>query len=216
MLREASVRFLSMPDEITSVVPFNSSAEMTPMKSFVFGEDNFKSSTTTTSPALRRSLKAFRNARERVFLETFFEKSRGFGPKTTPPPAHNGERNEPARARPVPFCFHGFLLEPWTSPTVLVQAVPLRCAALCATTVSWTACVPFPFSISANFTSSSPEFFPARFLMAIFMARYFLAAAGAAAGLASAFLSAPPFFLIETLTGGFQPFGRFLDSRMMT
>src|SRR5271169_7214215 len=144
MLREASVKFLSMPDETTSVVPFNSSAEMTPMKSFVFGEDNFKSSTTTTSPALRRSLKAFRNASERVFLETFFEKSRGFGPKTTPPPRHRGERNEPARARPVPFCFQGFLLVPATSPTFFVQAVPLRWAALNATTVSCTACVPRP------------------------------------------------------------------------
>src|SRR5476649_33603 len=160
MLREARVRFLSMPDEITSVVPFNSSAEITPIKSFVFGEDNFKSSAMITSPSLRRSRKALRNAGERVFLETFFEKSRGFGPKTTPPPAHNGERNEPARARPVPFCFHGFLLEPWTSPAVLVQAVPLRCAALYATTVSWTACEPLPFSITANFTSSSPWLFP--------------------------------------------------------
>jgi hypothetical protein len=50
--------------------------------------------------------------------------------------------------------------------------------------------------------------------MAIFMARYFFAAAGAAAG-AAAFLS-PPFFFVEMLTGGFQPFGRFLDSRMTT
>src|SRR5476651_2055013 len=112
MFREASVRFLSMPEETTSVVPFNSSAEITPMKSFVFGEDNFKSSTMITSPSLSRSLNAFRNERLRVFLEIFFVKSRGFGPKATPPPAHNGERNEPARARPVPFCFHGFLLEP--------------------------------------------------------------------------------------------------------
>src|SRR5271170_3098512 len=158
-----------MPEETTSVVPFKSKAEMTPTKSFVFGEASFKSSTMTTSPSLRRSLKALRNASCLVFLEMVLLKSRGLGPNTTPPPAHSGERTEPARARPVPFCFQGFLLEPWTSPAVLVQAVPLRCAALCATTVSWTACVPFPFSISTNFTSSSPEFFPARFLMAIFI-----------------------------------------------
>src|SRR5581483_6540409 len=119
MLRDASVKFLSMPAETTSVEPFNSSAEMTPTKSFVFGDSNFKSLTTTTSPALSRSLNALRNESCLVFLETFLLKSRGFGPKTTPPPAHNGDRNEPARARPVPFCFQGFLFVPATSPTFL-------------------------------------------------------------------------------------------------
>src|SRR5271168_2359490 len=197
MLRDASVRFLSAPLETTSVVPSSSRVSIKPTKCFVLADSNFKSSTTTTSPALRRSLNALRKARERVFLEIFLLKSRGLGPNTTPPPAHNGERTEPARARPVPFCFHGFLLEPWTSPAVLVQAVPLRCAARYAVTASWTAWVPLPSSTSANFVSSSPEAFPEIFLMEIFMARYFLAAAGAAAGLASAFLSAPPFFLIE-------------------
>jgi hypothetical protein len=43
--------------------------------------------------------------------------------------------------------------------------------------------------------------------MEIFMARnYFLAAAAAAL--------ASDFFLLMEATGGFQPFGRFLDSRM--
>src|SRR5579859_835324 len=148
MLREARVRFLSISEEITSVVPVNSRAEINPVKPLVLGEASFKSSTTTTSPAVSRALSALRSARERVFLETFLLKSRGLGPNTTPPPAHSGERTEPARARPVPFCFHGFLLEPATSPTVLVHAVPERWAALYATTVSWTACGPLPFSIS--------------------------------------------------------------------
>ena len=74
-----------------SVVPVNSSVDITPTKSFVFGEASFKSSTNTTSPALSRSLNALRNERERVFLETFLLKSRGLGPKTTPPPTHNGD-----------------------------------------------------------------------------------------------------------------------------
>src|SRR3984957_4456348 len=129
MLREASVRFLSISAETTRVVPFNSSLEMTPLKSFVLGVPSFRSSTTTTSPALRRSLKALRKASCLVFLETFLLKSRGLGPKTTPPPTHKGDWNEPARARPVPFCRQGFLLEPETSPTFLVLAVPLRWAA---------------------------------------------------------------------------------------
>ena len=59
----------------------------------------------------------------------FLVKSRGLGPKTTPPPRHSGDWNEPARARPVPFCRHGFLLVPATSPAFLVQAVPMRWAA---------------------------------------------------------------------------------------
>ncbi len=43
---------------------------------------------------------------------------------------------------------------------------------------------------------------------------YFLAST---AGLGSAFAAAAPFFFIGAkLTGGFQPLGRFLDSRMMT
>ena len=47
-----------------------------------------------------------------------------FGPNTTPPPANNGERNEPALARPVPFCFQGFLPPPDTSALVFAQAEP--------------------------------------------------------------------------------------------
>jgi hypothetical protein len=101
---------------------------------------NPSSSTRTASSRPRRPRHRLEPFAQRLsqgeragILGNFLVKSRGFGPKTTPPPAHNGERNEPARARPVPFCFHGFLLEPWTSPDVLVQAVPLRCAALWAT-----------------------------------------------------------------------------------
>src|ERR1039458_7452145 len=71
MLRDASVRFLSDAVETTSVVPFNSSVEMTPTNSFVFGELNFKSSTTTTSPALSRSLNALRNASDGDFADIF-------------------------------------------------------------------------------------------------------------------------------------------------
>ena len=128
-LREARARFLSTSGETISVVPFNSSADIRPTNSRVLGEAIFKSSTTTTSPAFKRSLSALRSASCRVLALTFLPKSRGLGPNTTPPPRHNGDANEPARARPVPFCRHGFLLLPATSPTFLVQAVPMRWAA---------------------------------------------------------------------------------------
>ena len=48
----------------------------------------------------------------------------GFGPKITPPPRQSGERIEPARARPVPFCFQGLRPPPRTSARVLAHAVP--------------------------------------------------------------------------------------------
>ena len=51
---------------------------------------------------------------------------RGFGPKLTPPPFHNGDRDDPALAFPVPFCFQGFLPPPRTSDFVFVEAKYLR------------------------------------------------------------------------------------------
>jgi len=50
----------------------------------------------------------------RSFLFNFRFVVFGFGPKITPPPLHKGERFEPARARPVPFCCQGFLPPPRT------------------------------------------------------------------------------------------------------
>ena len=46
------------------------------------------------------------------------------------------ERVEPERARPVPFCRHGFLPPPAINPRVLVEAVPERRLANCIRTAS--------------------------------------------------------------------------------
>src|SRR6478609_10216463 len=54
-----------------------------------------------------------------------------------PPPANCGDRVEPWRARPVPFCRYGFLPPPRTSPRVFVEWVPWRAAASWATTTWW-------------------------------------------------------------------------------
>src|SRR5258706_11769259 len=43
-----------------------------------------------------------------------------------PPCRQCGERVDPCRARPVPFCFHGFEFPPDTSARVLVLCVPCR------------------------------------------------------------------------------------------
>src|SRR5215470_12251814 len=97
-----------------------------PRNSFVRGDSSLSSLNTTTSPDFIRSLNALRRANFLVFLETFLPKSRGLGPKTTPPPRQRGDANDPARARPVPFWRQGFLFVPATSPTFLVEAVPMR------------------------------------------------------------------------------------------
>src|SRR3954462_7927244 len=55
-----------------------------------------------------------------------------------PPPVQMGERDEPARARPVPFWRHGLAPPPRTLPRVLVDAVPRRRALSSARTVSGT------------------------------------------------------------------------------
>lgn len=60
--------------------------------------------------------------------------SRARGPCGTPPPRHVGARMEPCRARPVPFCAHGFLPPPLTSARVLTCDVPCQRAMRCHTT----------------------------------------------------------------------------------
>ena len=56
----------------------------------------------------------------------FIDQSRGLGPNVTPPPRQIGERFEPARARPVPFCRQGLAPLPDTSARVFVLAEPVR------------------------------------------------------------------------------------------
>src|SRR3954453_16639407 len=77
-----------------------------------------------------------------------------------PPPTQMGERDEPARARPVPFWRHGLAPPPRTLPRVLVECVPWRRAASSARTESgpsgsWNSA---PNAASSSFT----VFVPAR------------------------------------------------------
>src|SRR5947199_9534033 len=69
-----------------------------------------------------------------------------------PPPVHSGEREEPARARPVPFWRHGLAPPPRTSPRVLVECVPWRRAASSARTDS---CTSGPLKRAPKTASSS-------------------------------------------------------------
>src|SRR3954470_392659 len=73
-----------------------------------------------------------------------------------PPPVQIGERDEPARARPVPFWRHGLAPPPRTLPRVLVDAVPCRRALSSARTDSWTS---GPLKRAPNAASSRSTFF---------------------------------------------------------
>src|SRR5436190_4881884 len=75
-----------------------------------------------------------------------------------PPPVQIGERDEPARARPVPFWRHGLAPPPRTLPRVLVDAVPRRRALSSARTDSWTS---GPLKRAPKAASSSLTFFAA-------------------------------------------------------
>src|SRR6188472_2612183 len=75
-----------------------------------------------------------------------------------PPPVQIGEREEPARARPVPFWRHGLVPPPRTLPRVLVDAVPWRRALSSARTDS---CTSGPLKRAPKATSSSATFFAA-------------------------------------------------------
>src|SRR3954451_12249674 len=73
-----------------------------------------------------------------------------------PPPVQIGERDEPARARPVPFWRQGFAAPPGTVPRVLVAWVPWRRAASSARTDS---CTSGSWNSAPKAASSSVTFF---------------------------------------------------------
>merc|ERR1711960_22988 len=71
-----------------------------------------------------------------------------------------GARIEPWRALPVPFCLKGLRPAPETSPRRLVEWVPWRAAARCATTTWWISGMFVLTSNSAAGSSTEPAFLP--------------------------------------------------------
>src|SRR6478609_6155082 len=71
-----------------------------------------------------------------------------------------GARIEPWRALPVPFCLKGLRPAPETSPRRLVEWVPWRAAARCATTTWWISGMFVLTSKSAAGSSTEPAFLP--------------------------------------------------------
>ena len=142
-------------------LPPSSSVSSTSAAVLVLGASNSRSCTTLSFPLVSASVSAERRAPRFIFLFTRISWSRGWGPCTTPPPVHCGERFEPCRARPVPFWRQGLRPPPETSPRVLVECVPRRIEAKPAST-TW--CIRGTLTLASNTSgarSRVPTFLPA-------------------------------------------------------
>ena len=76
--------------------------------------------------------------RDTTLRLSLYEKSRGRFGCAWPPPTQSGERIEPWRERPVPFCGRGLRPPPRTSDRCFVLLVPCRMHARCHVTTRWT------------------------------------------------------------------------------
>src|SRR3989344_1747700 len=94
-------------------------------------------STTINLLSLNLSVKTVNSALRQAERFILSDQSRLLrGPNVMPPCRHSGERTEPARARPGPFLFHGFLPLPATSPIILVWAQGPRTFLRCVLTAA--------------------------------------------------------------------------------
>src|SRR5438309_6630876 len=134
-LRDESRRFWSISSVITST-PSKPIDLTFCASSLVFGCATRKSSTTRTRSS-RASCDRIEQSPARYILRfTLCEKfSSGEFGKILPPPRHSGLEVMPARARPVPFCRQGFLVEWLTAPRSFCARVPRRAFAWNATTI---------------------------------------------------------------------------------
>src|SRR2546425_708225 len=134
-LRDESRRFWSISSVITST-PSKPIDLTFCASSLVFGCATRNSSTTRTRSS-RASCDRIEQSPARYILRfTLCEKfSSGEFGKILPPPRHSGLEVMPARARPVPFYRHGFLVEWLTAPRSFCARVPRRAFAWNATTI---------------------------------------------------------------------------------
>src|SRR5258707_279019 len=131
MLRELNSRFLFAAVEIStsSVVPSIFSLSSDSRNSFVFGSLTSNDFTTINLPSANFDARPDGSAPGGFFWEKANPWVRVGGQCTAPPRPQSGERTEPIRARPVPFCFHSFLPEPETRQRFFVACVPARAEA---------------------------------------------------------------------------------------
>src|SRR5579872_4511699 len=118
------------------------------------------------SPSATLAESAERSAPNSILRGSLYAYERGCGPCTVPPCRHRGDRMEPTRARPVPFCRHNFFPEPETSLRFLVAWVPaLWAARYCFTASQSRSSFTAPKISSAR--SNLPTLSPLRFKTSI-------------------------------------------------
>ena len=123
-----------MPSEIMSTDP-RPMAFILAASSLVLGASSVIGSITDSRPSRASCDRIERIPARYIFLFTFWVKfSSGLFGKILPPPRQSGLEVMPARARPVPFCRQGFLVEWWTSLRSFCARLPLRALAWKATT----------------------------------------------------------------------------------
>src|SRR5467141_2667812 len=134
-LREESSRFWSISSVMTST-PSKPIDLTFCASSLVFGCSR-RNSSTTRMRSSRACCDRIEQTPTRYILRfTLCEKfSSGEFGKILPPPRHSGLEVMPARARPVPFWRHGFLVEWLTAPRSFCARVPRRAFAWNATTI---------------------------------------------------------------------------------
>src|SRR6266550_4897553 len=134
-LRDDRSRFWSISSVMTSTP--SKPIDLTFCASnLVFGCST-RNSSTTRMRSSRASCDRIEQSPARYILRfTLCEKfSSGEFGKILPPPRHSGLEVMPARARPVPFCRQGFLVEWLTAPRSFCARVPRRAFAWNATTI---------------------------------------------------------------------------------
>src|SRR5258706_5893024 len=134
-LRDESIRFSSIASVITST-PSKPIDLTFCASSLVLGCSTVKASTTRIRSS-RASCERIEAIPARYILRfTLCEKfSSGEFGKILPPPRHSGLEVMPARARPVPFCRHGCLVEWLTAPPAFWARRPMTTFAWKATTI---------------------------------------------------------------------------------
>src|SRR5215469_4728323 len=105
-------------------------------RSLVFGASRLMPSVTRRRSVRASSDNIERSAPRYIFRLTFCAKSRGLAAKVLPPPTQIGEREEPARAWPVPFWACGLRPPPRTSARDFCALVPER-PALRYAVITW-------------------------------------------------------------------------------
>src|SRR4030095_1110631 len=137
-LRDDRKMLSSNASTTTSTVPSRPSDLIICAKSLVFGASTAMPSI-TESRSSRTSCERIAATPARYILRlTLCEKfSSGELGKIFPPPRHSGLFAWPARARPVPFCAHGFLCDLLTSARPFCLRLPLRAFAWYAVTSWW-------------------------------------------------------------------------------